>query len=162
VAHIRGVKGQSAAEFAVIMPLFLLAALGMAQLSLITTAAVMIKYTSYMAARVAVAADSRQEQKTASGEALLILNLMASKSLFGADIFPGLLDSGVDIENETMSGAKSAYIRVSVNYNFPLKVPFVNKIFGMFKGFGSPAAFIAGFVGEPYFPLRASCVMMVQ
>jgi Flp pilus assembly protein TadG len=43
VAHIRGVKGQSAAEFAVIMPLFLLAALGMAQLSLITTAAVMIK-----------------------------------------------------------------------------------------------------------------------
>jgi hypothetical protein len=160
--HVGKNRGQSAVEFALIMPLFLLAALGLAQLTLITTAAVLIKYTSYMAARVAVAADSHQEQKAASEEALFILNLMESKSLFGADIFPSLLDSGVDIKNETMSGTKAAYIRVSVSYNFPLKVPFVNKIFGMFKGFGSPAALIAGFVGEPYFPLRASCVMMIQ
>jgi hypothetical protein len=158
----KGSKGQSTAEFALIIPLFLLVSLGLAQLCLITTAAIFLKYTAFMTARVAAAACQRGQQESASNEASIILNAMASRSLYNAGLLPLFTGTGVDIMEEKMDSAESRYIRVTVRYNFPLKVPFVNRIFAMSKGFSDPAAFAAGMAGMPYFPLKASCVMMVQ
>ncbi|MGD0566311.1 MAG: TadE family protein [Candidatus Goldiibacteriota bacterium] len=162
MARFRRQKGQSTVELALIMPFFLLVALGLAQLCLITTAAIMLKYTAYMSARTAVAASNREEAASSAGEAALILNLMASRSLYNAGLLPALTGAGVEISEEKMNSASSRYIRVTVHYNFPLKVPFVNRLFGMYKGFNDPAALAAGLSGLPYFPLRASCVMMAR
>jgi|GEM_PF-2221721 hypothetical protein len=158
----KGSKGQSSAEFALIIPFFILVSLGLAQLCLITTAAVLLKYTAFMTARVAAASDQHGRQESASSEASVILDAMASRSLFNAGLLTLFTGSGVDIKEEKMNSAVSPYIRVTVRYNFPLKVPFVNRIFGMSKGLSDPAAFAAGMAGMPYFPLKASCVMMVQ
>ena len=160
MTKLKGQKGQSTVELALILPFFLLVTLGLAQLCLITTAAIILKYTAYMAARTAAAAQSKDEASSCAGEAALILGLMESRSLYNAGILPVLTGGGVEIGEEKMNSAGSRYIRVTVHYNFPLKVPFVNRLFGLFKGFKDPAALAAALSGMPYFPLRASCVMM--
>ncbi len=180
---ITGKKGQSAVEFAVMMPVFIVTSLGLIQLGLIFINAMMLKYTAFMTARVACVYEEGGSRDSAAGKAQLILKTMqltagnygnnvALNFLNGAadaakDAAAGFLQGGqLKVEKEDFTKAKGDYIRVTVTYNMPLKVPFVNKIFGLFSNKNEwdilNAGTAAAFVGFPFYTLKATSIMRVQ
>lgn len=176
-------KGQSAVEFAVILPIFMITALGLIQLGLIYENIMMLKYTAYMTARVAIAYTEEDERDSQSQKAVLILKAMqATAGAYSGNIMSNALDGALDalkdaaasyiqgdkllIEKEEFKKAKGNYIKVTVTYNMPLKIPFVNKIFGMFQNKNKWDIFnartLAAYGGFPYYTLKSSSIMRVQ
>jgi Flp pilus assembly protein TadG len=186
---IKGKKGQSMVEFALILPVFMLLVLGIAQLSLIFINKMMLQYSAYMLARVAVAyaddidnrlIDSRtsiarnvQLQKAdsilksmmstinnPSGSALKTLSCMGADSL--QKFFLGKF-KGADVSWQWDNSIKSSdgrFLRVNVSYDMPLKVPFVNKIFNGFqKNQSSSADYATAESGFPVYTISAYSIM---
>lgn len=182
---IRKQKAQSAAEFAVILPVFMLVFLGLIQLGLIYINVMMLKYTAYMTARVACVYDTDEIRLSKAQKAGLILKCMLSAAdKYDNNTFINAWDGVVDlakdaaasymnaqadelkVEKESFENAKGGYIRVTVTYNMPLKIPFVNKIFGMFQNKNSldliNTRTLAAYLNFPYYTLRAASIMRVQ
>jgi len=183
VGKLSSQKGQSAAEFAVILPVFIITSLGLIQLGLIYINAMMLKYTAYMTARVASVYEEGEIRNNTAQKAQIIMKTMQAtadkydKNLF-SNVLDGVLDTAKDaaasfiqgdeltIEKEEFEKAKGDYIKVTVTYNMPLKIPFVNKIFGMFQNKNDldilNARTVAAYMGLPYYTLRSSSIMRVQ
>jgi hypothetical protein len=181
--RFRSTRAQSAVEFAMILPAFILTTLGLIQLGLIYINVMMLKYTAYMTARVACVYEEEEERDKNAGRAHIILKMMqASADKYDknvlANVMDGLIDVGQDavasylqgdeleITNEEFEGAKGGYIKVTVVYNMPLKVPFVNKVFGMLQNKNRwdviNARTAAAYAGFPYYTLRSSSIMRMQ
>jgi len=154
-------KSQSMVEFALIFPVFLLCILGIIQLAIIFMNSLMLQYTAYMVARVAVVYEN-EERFSKAERALAILKLMTyfSNSITGEKnikdkIMDIAYDASIDYsvsyvkkffgENnnilkidslnieETQNDKEEKFLKVTVIHNLALKVPFVNKIFGLFN-----------------------------
>ena len=181
--RLRHTTAQSAAEFAMVLPAFLLTTLGLIQLGLIFINVMMLKYTAYMTARVACVYEDEQERKTAADKAQVMLKVMqASADKYDknvlVNVMDGLLDAAKDaaasyiqgdetaIVKEDFTNARGEYIKVTAVYNMPLKVPFVNKIFGLFQNRDKfdvlNVRTAAAYAGLPYYTLKASSIMRVQ
>jgi hypothetical protein len=137
-------------EFAMILPVFMVLVLGIAQSGLIFINAVMIKYAAFMTARVALAyTDNDIRQKQAGrAEQMLKTGLNAQDKLgpINADM---LLSAGAEalsnyisslneenqlkVETIKMETSNCPFIKVVFTYDMPLKIPVANKIFGMFQ-----------------------------
>jgi hypothetical protein len=154
-------KSQSMVEFVLVFPFFIIFALGIVQLAIIFMNAFMLQYTAYMVARVAVVYEEEQRMDKAE-TALGILKLMTyyansisesndiknkAKDIindaaidYGASFInntfneknKSLLIENINIE-ETQNQNEEKFIKVTVTQNLALKVPFVNKIFGLFN-----------------------------
>jgi len=144
--NTRKTKGQSLIEFCLIFPLFLLFSLGLIQLSLIFLNSFLVKYTSFIVGRVAVAYYYEDEKidnaKQAERIMKLMLSLVNSKKILSFETGKNILLSFVldkleksecEINRIKINGSEDSFINVKIIYNMPLNVPFVNKIFGLFK-----------------------------
>jgi len=176
-------------EFALILPVFMLLVLGIVQMSMIFINKMMLQYSAYMLARTAVSyaddidnrlidtrtslARSVQVPKADSilkGMMSAINNPSAStiKTLtgMGADslreFFLGKF-KGANVSWQWDNSIKSSagkFLILSVSYDMPLKVPFVNKIFGLFqKNPLSDADFAAAESGFPVYTINAYSIM---
>ncbi len=159
--NLKSKKAQSLVEFALVFPVFLLCILGIVQLAIIFMNYLFLQYTAYMVARVAVVYE-KEERFEKAERALAILKLMTyySNSItseknikdkmmdiaydasvdYGASYIKGLLNENdnmlkIDSINikETQGNGREKFIKVTVRHNLALKVPFVNKIFGLFN-----------------------------
>lgn len=158
---LKSKKSQSVVEFAIVFPVFLLCIFGIIQFAIIIMNCFFLQYSAYMVARVAVVYE--QEERLSKAEmALAILKLFTyySNSITGEknvkdkmiDIaYDAAVDYGVSYVKgifnetrvplqinsitieETRSDKEEKFIKVSVTHNLALKVPFVNKIFGLFN-----------------------------
>lgn len=158
---LKSKKSQSMVEFTLVFPVFMFCILGIIQLTIIFVNFLMLQYTAYMVARVAVVYGPKERLKKAE-RALAILKLMTyySNSIAGeksiknkmkdiaydaaVDYGPSCIKSflnennkmlridNIDIE-ETQNDKEEKFIKVTVTHNLSLKVPFVNKIFGLFN-----------------------------
>lgn len=158
---LKSKKSQSMVEFALVFPVFMLCILGILQLAIIFMNFLMLQYTAYMVARVAVVY-GQEERLEKAERALAILKLMTyySNSIAGeksienkmkdiaydaaVDYGPSYIKSvfnennkmlridNIDIE-ETQNNKEEKFIKVTVAHNLALKVPFVNKIFGLYN-----------------------------
>ncbi|MCX8093022.1 MAG: pilus assembly protein [Candidatus Goldbacteria bacterium] len=155
---LKSKKSQSMVEFTLVFPVFMLCVLGMIQLAIIFMNSLMLQYTAYMVARVAVVYGGDETVEKAE-RALAILKLLTyySNSIASEknikdkmkDIaYDAAIDYGASyiksVLNENEKGfrideiniketANSKFIKVTVKHNLALKVPFVNKIFGLFN-----------------------------
>ncbi len=166
-------------EFVLILPVFILLVLGIVQLSMIFINKMMLQYSAYMLARVAVAyptytlerytqvpkADSILEgmmtaANNPSGSMLTTLSGMSADSLQG--FFLGKF-KGANVSwrwDNSIKSSAGRFIAVSVTYDMPLKVPFVNKIFGLFqKSSSNSGDILAAESGFPVYTINACSVM---
>ncbi len=92
---IRKTKAQSVVEFSLILPIFLLFSLGLIQFSFIIINIFLVKYTAYIAGRVAVAyyyTDEKIENaKQADNIMKLILSVINSKETFSLETGKNIL-----------------------------------------------------------------------
>ena len=151
------------AEFALVLPLFLLLSLGVIQFALIAVNAMMLNYTAYMAARTASvygAAGVREQKAKRAYDILSFMNYYANGLMEPSKEkgFEGILSLGASIAANNMESRglfgddepvkiesvsyRSAsgnnedgdeFIKVAVVYRMALTVPVVNKIFGLFQ-----------------------------
>ena len=169
-------QGQSAAEFVLAFPVFLFALLGIVQLGIIFYNAVILKYTVYMAARVAVVHDEKERNNKTRLAALQLNTAMAAantcekpgadmiintaKGLLTQEVSGFLIENVLRIKKEKIKTSKGEFLRITAKYALPLKVPVANKIFGFFNK--EPAAVAAGLAGYPVFTLKSTAVMRVE
>lgn len=153
-------KSQSVVEFSLVFPVFLFCVLGMVQMVIIFINSLILQYTAYMVARVAVVY-GKQERGEKAERALAMLKLMTyySNSIAGEKNIKDKMkdiacDAAVDygasyirnifkeqnkmlkideIEIKETKNNNGKFIKVTVIHNLALKVPFVNKIFGLFN-----------------------------
>ena len=179
---LAGQKGQSAVEFAMVLPVLIITSLGLIQLGLIYINAMMLKYTAYMTARVACVYEEGNARTDAAQKARFMLKAEQTAAVKYGDIASNAGEIALDMAREAAASylqgdelkleevkfekAKGGYIKVTVTYNMPLKVPFVNKIFGMFQNKDDRdvlnARTAAAYMGYPYYALRSSSIMRVQ
>ncbi len=172
---IRKTKAQSMVEFSLILPIFLLFSLGLIQFSFIIINTFLVKYTAYIVGRVAVSyyySDEKIENaKQADNIMKLILSIINSKETFSLEtgkniLFNFILEkiekSEVEIEQVDVEGSKEKFINVKVKYYMPLKVPFVNKIFGFFnkeEDVDYFKKFILVKLNNPYYLIKSNAIM---
>ncbi len=168
-------KAQSLVEFCLILPIFLLFSLGLIQFSLIIFNIFMVKYTAYISGRVAVAyynADEKIENaKQADKIMKFIMSILNTEATFSLNTVKNILlnfviekieKSEIEIEKINITNSKEKYINVKVKYYMPLKVPFVNKIFGFFnkdEDIGYFKKLILFKLKEPHYLIKANAVM---
>lgn len=174
-------KGQSAVEFAIILPVFLFISLGLIQLGLIFANVMMLKYSAYMIARVAAVYTEDQTQSKSAQKAQYILNAMQiTANKYDRNLLSSAGDTVLDlaknsteaylqgkelsISREVFQKAKGEYIKVIVLYNMQLKIPFVNKIFGLFRNKNKTINMqtAAAYMGLPYYTLKSTAIMRLQ
>lgn len=181
--RLRASTAQSAVEFAIILPVFMITVLGIIQLGHIYINVMMLKYTAYMTARVACVYEEEDERGKSAQKARQILKVMqASADKYDSNLLVNVMDGFVDfgrdaaasylqgdeleISKEEFESSLGEYIKVTVVYNMPLKVPVVNKIFGMFQNKNRfdvlNVRTAAACAGLPYYSLRSSAIMRMQ
>lgn len=168
-------KAQSIVEFTLVFPIFLLFSLGLIQFSLIIMNTFLVKYAAYITGRVAAAyfyTDEKIENAKQSDMVMkVILSFINSKKTFSFDTAKNILlniiidkleKSEVEIEKIKIKGSKEKFIEVKVKYYMPLKVPFVNKIFGFFNKNEDVSYFKKIFLNRIEYPcylIKANAVM---
>ena len=200
-------------EFVLVFPVFMLCILGIIQLAVIFMNSFMLQYTAYMVARVAAVYDEDERmEKAERALGILKLMTYYSNSISGnenlkdkmkdvvydasidysASYINGIFDKNsgnlrindINIEAAQQDKDKEGkFIKVTVTQNLALKVPFVNKIFGLFNTSFKPElpAIIRDLMTLnifnydfseipkvllnqkfPYYTIRASAIMRVE
>lgn len=160
--------GQSAVEFALILPVFILLILGIVQLSLIFRTTLMVQYAAYQTARCAVAyEDDFKEEKARQGMSMNALMIRGANSL-GITDFVDFKNLSVDSLNWMIENSKetqvdyeieeeSGLMRVTVTYEMPLTVPVANRFFGALQG--RYKNLLYAFANRPYYLISATAYM---
>jgi len=175
---IKNKKGQSMTEFAMILPVFLLITLGIVQITLIFLNTMILQYSAFAIARVAVAYDYSFERNAQIPKADSIMKAVIAAANnpsdsrlktawgMGVDSVQGFIAGkfqGAQVKCEDYNSIQSSdgrFFKVSVSYDMPLKVPFVNKIFGLFQNNASNAA--QADAGAPVYTIKAYSIMRYQ
>jgi hypothetical protein len=176
-------NGQSAVEFAVVLPVLILTSLGLVQLGLIFINSMMLKYTAFMTARVAAVYTDENERRSNSDRAFFILkSLQGCAAGYGGNILSNAMDGFVNTLRETaasklqgesikiedikLDSSKGDFIKVTVTYCMPLTVPVVNKVFGLMQNKNRfdilNTATVAAYAGFPFYTLKSSAIMRLQ
>ncbi|MFP4466711.1 MAG: TadE/TadG family type IV pilus assembly protein [Candidatus Goldiibacteriota bacterium] len=184
--QIKKRKGQSLTEFVLILPVFLLLVLGLLQLSMIFLKTIQLKYAAYMTARTAAAYGSAEEQKEYADRAAFVLETMMAaadnfnddkmevfkatildmgKSYLAKEVQSAVFEETAGITMETVELENSDYddpgfIKLMFAYDMPLKIPVVNRIFGLFqKDFRHKALELSGY---PVYTIKTNALMRIQ
>jgi len=180
--YFKSNNGQSAVEFAIVLPVFLLISLGLIQLGLIYVNVMLLKYSAYMTARVAAVYQDSQKRNNSAYKAKYILSaIQTTANKYNSNMLSNVGDSILDlakntaetyiqgnevsISKEIFEKAKGEYIKVTITYNMQLKVPFVNKLFGLFqiKNYNIlDTKTMAAYMGFPYYTLKSTAIMRIQ
>ncbi len=176
MSFLKKKRGQSMAEFALAFPFFLMAMLGIAQLAIIFYNAVMLRYTAYMTARVAVVYNESERGNKADAAHFRLKTAMNAANRyekpgvnyvknmtesFAAGIITELAgDGGLEIKKEKIGSSEGDFIKTTVHYALPLKVPVAGKIFGLFSG--DKSSFALSAAGCPVYNLKASSIMRLE
>lgn len=176
MGFLRKKRGQSMTEFALAFPFFLMAMLGIAQLAIIFYNAVMLKYTAYMTARVAVVYNESKRNNKAGAAHFRLKTAMNAANRHekpGVDYVKNLAENfaaekvmelagegGLKIKKEEMRSSEGDFIKTTVHYALPLKVPVAGKIFGLFSG--DKSSFALSAAGYPVYNLKASSIMRLE
>ncbi len=162
-------RGQSMIEFAIILPVFLLLVLGIAQASLIFVNVLMLKYTAFMTARCAVAYEDPAERIRQTAKARgLMLDMLGVVNGGGTVIkeVQNILSNrlgdkfdkeGLLIQTATLVESKAHYLKVSVGYDMPLNIPVANKVFSLFNR--DIKKNIMAYAGHPVYRITATAFM---
>ena len=151
--------------------------MGMVQLGIIFANSMMLKYAAYTVARVVVVYDEDRERRNKAliAEKMLKMQIAYANTYkksgagigadllrsLGTDVIAGIVEkSRLEIEEKVFEKSKSKFLKVTITYNMPLTVPFVNKVFNAIGvGFGGITSYK---IGKPYYPLKASAIMRYE
>lgn len=104
-------RGSAAVEFALVLPVLLVVALGLLQVGLVLRDQLLVAQSARAGAREAAVTDAQDEIRRAA--------LLAA---------PGLAEERVDVA-VARSGSIGAPVTVTVHYDVPVTVPFVDWLF---------------------------------
>jgi Flp pilus assembly protein TadG len=177
---LRKQKGQSLVEFSMILPVFILLVLGMLQMSLLFINVMMLKYTAYMVARVGLVYEESERQEPMEKSETILKYMMKGTNYFNQDkvkmMTDALIGEGINAVQITVldtvfdstfvkmidyeEDGDSKYMKVTIGYDMPLKVPVVNKVIGMFQRDWRHRAVSYG--GFPLYSLKTSAIVRVK
>lgn len=152
---LKNKRGQSMVEFCLVLPVFLLLSLGLIQLGILFVNSFGVQYAAYMTARCAVVMSAEADGEDKSGrqknaeKAFGMLStgmdymnhgnvqglgrgIIENALRGGVENLLGISEDTVTIEQETFSKSAGKFIKVTVAYKMPLKVPVANKVFALF------------------------------